>query len=197
MGIKDLLGEEEEVKETKSNRGTSGTSDRYGEDMAPWGTVERTSVEVERIEVEAVIGGVLQRVTLRGCAPDEVGDVIRAWDAQAKFRDDFPRRGGGGRDTKLVRCYQIAGAGLSCYEGDEVRTVLISKAKRDGLAEAIAQLGRLNDDHTSKLADVLGGETSKAILLKDPEEQFGVKYWMTDDGKAFLDSVQAEPPAEE
>lgn len=94
------------------------------------------------IEIEAVIGGALMRVTfVAGTNPAQVPALIREIDPAVQFRDSFPTRGGGGaRATQgaKVLVITVEGRGDSIFikltattkDGDDT-SISVSK-KRSG-----------------------------------------------------------------
>jgi hypothetical protein len=162
---------------------------------------------VERIEVEAVVCGALQRVTLVGVAPHQVKAYLTALDPVAKVRDDFPSRGfgggGGGRDCKtgrlLVVNVRATDSGLfwkltvSGPDGDV--PVEVSKKKADTFLDALRSVNKIDDALLEKLSTAISGKKEAVAVLT---VEVGVKYWTGDDGKHFVDSVVGESggPAE-
>jgi len=155
---------------------------------------------ITQIEVDVVCSGVLQRLTLGGLAPTEVAAFLREIDPQVQFRDSFPVRGGGKRDTKDGVCLFLQGdvkdAGafwkLVCQSGDETVTVDVSKRRSGTFVEDVIGLGCLGDGSVERLRKII--ETKGAITLPlVAAEQFGVRYWVSDDGsgRAYMDSMEA------
>ena len=160
--------------------------------------------DIATVNIEAVIGGALMRIEFTAVNPAEVAAFLRGLDPSAKFRDDFPRGGFGGnkRETKLTRCVVISAdvremgkfINLTCQNGDDITVAVSKKAAEDWLPKLEA-LGKLSEHNLTKLQHAFTDRKSATVILT-PEEQFGVAYWTTDDGKAFLDAMQVEPPAE-
>lgn len=159
---------------------------------------------VERIEVEAVVGGVLQKITVTGVSPEKTGDFLRGLDPACKVRDAFPMKAmGGNRETKsaavavIVLDVRESGKFWSFIatrpDGEEVN-VKVGKAKSDAVLEQLRALGRLSDGHFAKLEGAIDTKKSATVILEDAS-RFGVKYWTGDDGSAFADGFDAAPPA--
>lgn len=155
------------------------------------------------VEVEAVVKGALMKVFFRGDVnPAEIPDRLRALDPGVKFRDDFPKRGGGPKETKAARCLvanlRVSGSGmfidLTCEGADDDVSVSVPKSKSESFVGDLRGLGRIHDSNIEKLEKAIEAKGSATVILRE-DEQFGVKYWSTDDGKHFLDSLMAEPPA--
>lgn len=160
------------------------------------------STIVESIEVEAVVGGCLQRMRLKANTdPAQVKAIILAADPNALVRDAFPVRGGGSRETKTARAKVISAritpngkfCDIICQNGDDI-TVAVSKKKAETFPTDLAALGRLTPHNIEKIQTAYATNGSATVILT-AEEEFGVHYWVTDDGKAFMDSLSAEPPA--
>jgi len=160
---------------------------------------------IAEISVEAVVGGCLQRIRFKpGTNPADVGAILRGCDPAAKVRDDFPHRNyGGARATKLARVLvvnvRVTDAAkfidLTCQaEGDDL-SVAISKKSAGTFLEDLKALGRLSSAHIGKLAAAFEHKGSATVVLADEGEQFAVKFWTTDDGRHFMDSLIAEPPS--
>jgi hypothetical protein len=164
---------------------------------------------VNAVQVECVLGGVLMTIQFgKGTNPAEVPAMLRAWDANVKVRDAFPARGfgGGNRETKLARALVInarfnADGGkfidVTGRCGDDELSIGVGKQKGDDFIKALHDIGRLSERNLAKLdtaAEAKKG-TPCVVVLSDAE-QFGVKYWSSDDGKAWFDSAVAEAPAE-
>lgn len=158
---------------------------------------------VKEVSVEAVVCGVLQRITLEeGTNPADVLPWLKSLDPDCKVRDDFPRSGkfGGGRETKLARALtihaRITDSGkfvdMVCQNGDDL-TVAVSKKSADSFLGDLRALGKLTEKNLGKLETAFESKKEVTIILTDPE-QFGVHFWKTDDGKAFMDSLTATPP---
>jgi hypothetical protein len=161
---------------------------------------------VESVELEAVIGGALMRLKLKGgqLSPVEVLPLLKAVDPNVKVRDDFPSKNFGKRDSKLTRAMVInldasrngsTFIDIICQNGDDLK-VGVSKKHSDGFVKLIGDLGKVSAKNITKLAEAQESKKSATVILTE-EEQFGVLYWTTDDGKAFLEGVQAAPPAAE
>ncbi len=157
---------------------------------------------VESIEVEAVVGGCLQRIRLGAQVnPAAVKSLILAADPGALVRDAFPVRGGGSRETKTARAKVVSArvtpngkfCDIICQNGDDI-TVAVSKKKAETFPTDLAALGRLTPHNIEKIQNAYATNGSATVILA-AEEEFGVNYWVTDDGKAFMDSLSPEPPA--
>lgn len=181
----------------KSNPSTTQNYNEDAED-AP----NELSIIVESIEVEAVVGGCLQRIRLKANTdPAQVKAIILAADPGALVRDAFPVRGGGSRETKTARALvinvRVSDSGkfvdIICQNGEDL-SVAVSKKRADGFPTDLANLNRLTEHSLAKIVNAYQSKGLAVVILTEPE-QFGVNYWVTDDGKAFLDSLSAEPPA--
>ena len=158
---------------------------------------------IEGIEVEAVVGGALQRIRLRaGTNPALVAALLKTLDPGAEVRSAFPARGNfGSRETKTARVLVIqarvtdGGAFIDLIgrNGADL-SVSVSKKSAAGFLDAVKALGKLSDTHLQTL-DKAWADKAQATIILPESEQFGVQYWTTDDGKAFMDSLVAEPPA--
>lgn len=161
------------------------------------------STIVESIEVEAVVGGCLQRMRLKANTdPAQVKAIILAADPNALVRDAFPMRGqSGSRETKTARAKGIIAritangkfVDLLCQNGDDI-SVQVSKRKGETFVTDLAALGKLSEHNLKKIQDAFATLTAATVLLTEAEE-FSVHYWTSDDGKAFMDSMSPEPPA--
>jgi len=193
--LKELLGEVE----------SDEVEDDEAQDMpGPVEEVGRCAILelVEGIEVEAVVGGALQRVRwVAGTDPSQVGPMLKFLDPGVKLRDDFPRKGFGNRETKLARVLvvsvRVTDSGkfwdLVAQNGEDLSISVPKKASEDVVPQ-IQALGKVGEKHLSKLQKAIDEKGTATVILPEAE-QFGAKYWTTDDGKAFLDSFEAEPPA--
>ena len=158
---------------------------------------------IEGVEVEAVVGGALQRIRFgAGANPALVGPMLKALDPNALVRDAFPARGNfGNRETKTARCLVInarvmdngAFIDLVSQNGEDL-SVAVSKKNSASFASDVSALNKLSEKNLAKLHKAFDEKGSATIILSEPE-QFGVQYWTTDDGKHFMDSLVAEPPA--
>ena len=158
---------------------------------------------VDGIEVEAVVGGALQRVRfVRGMNPAQVLTALKSFDPNVTVRDEFPRKSFGNRETKVARVLvvslRVTDSGkfwdLVAQNGEDL-SIAVSKKMADSVLGDIAALNKLGEKQLAKLQEAVESKGSATVILPE-DEQFGAKYWKTDDGKAFLDSFQAEPPAE-
>lgn len=155
------------------------------------------------VEIEAVVGGALQRIQfVAGTNPAEVKAMLLSLDPNTKVRDDFPKRGSfGNRETKAARCLVINArvtdtgkfVDLVCQNGDDL-SVAVSKKNSETFLQDLTALQKLHDRNLKKLAKAFDEKGTATVILGD-DEQFGVNYWTTDDGKAFMDSMATEPPA--
>lgn len=155
------------------------------------------------IELEAVVGGALMKLQFGpGLNPAGIKAGLLAMDPAAKVRDDFPKRGNfGNRDTKTTRCVTILVKvtdaykffDLVCQNGDDIK-VTVSKKKADSFPSDLAALGKLTEKNIAKIQEAVEGKKEATVILGEGE-QFGVNYWASDDGKAFMDSLTPEPPA--
>jgi len=167
-----------------------------------------TLEQIQGIEVEAVVGGVLQRIRFApGVNPADVGAMLRGLDPGVKLRDDFPRgRAGGPRATLeatvVVINVRVADSGtfvdLVCQaDGDDLSVAVPRKAVQEFL-ETVKGLGRLSAEHAEKLTAFSADAKGSMTIVITEEERFTVAYWRTDDGRAFLDRVieaSAQPKA--
>ena len=153
------------------------------------------------IEIEGIIGGVLQRVKFEpGTNPLDAVALLKEIDANAQFRDAFPSRGmGGNRPTLEARALVIsaevkdAGAFIRLTaqnaEGEDL-TIAVSKKKSGEWLPALEALGKLTDKSLAKLKAAFDGKKAATVVLAEPE-QFTACYWKSDDGSAYLDSMKA------
>ena len=166
--------------------------------------VRTFAVDLIGVELEAVVCGVLQRIKFGSeTDPTQIGPWLKALDPNCKVRDDFPAKGafGGKRDTLLARTIMIQACksdhglfiDLIAQNGDDI-TVSVPKSKAEGFGESVKALGKLGEKTLAKLDAALSGKGTAIPVMLGLHEQFGVKYWKTDDGKAFLDSVCVEAP---
>lgn len=204
----------DDTDDTQGQQGQQGQQGPQGQivapavagikDAGPTAAAVHMSVTVERVEVECVIGGALQRVVLRNVAPHKTLEYLRGLDPGVKVREDFPSKGfgGGNRETKMGRILTIqvraTDSGLfwslvvSGPDGDV--TVEVSKKQAGGFLDAVKALNKLDDANVAKLSDAIGAKKQAVVVVA---VEMGVKYWSTDDGKHFVDSVVAEVPATE
>ena len=159
-------------------------------------------VDLIGVEVEAVVCGVLQRIKFgAGINPAQIGPWLKALDPNCKVRDDFPSKGafgGKNRDVLLARVLMVQARksdhglfiDLIAQDTDDI-TVSVPKAKAEGFGESVKALGKLGEKALAKLEAALTGKGMAVPVVFLPAEQFGVKYWKTDDGKYFMDSVCA------
>ena len=165
---------------------------------------------IEKIEIEAVVGGVLQKITLAaGFNPTEVLAGLKALDENAKVRDDFPAKSswGGNRETKTARVLSISARNtasgkfieLGCIEivNGKEKDVAIAVGKDDseGFLAAVIAVGTLNETQTEELTKALTSANGKAsINLRKAENQFGADYYLSKSGSAYLSKVKPEAP---
>jgi hypothetical protein len=145
----------------------------------------------------------LQRIRFAGGVnPAEVHGMLRSLDPGVKVRDAFPSKfGGGNRETKLARALvinlRITDSGkfidLICQNGEDL-SVSVSKKNSDGFLDQLKALGKLHDKNLGRCEKAFAEKGAAAVILSD-EEQFGVQYWKTDDGKAFMEGMVPEAPA--
>jgi hypothetical protein len=158
---------------------------------------------IEGVEIEAVVGGALQRIRFAGgINPADVAGMLRTLDANAKVRDAFPMKAAfGNRETKLARALvinlRITDSGkfidITCQNGEDL-SVSVSKKNSDTFLDSLRALGKLHEKNVAKAEKAFAEKGAAVLILKD-EEQFGVQYWKTDDGKAFMEGMVAEAPA--
>jgi len=156
------------------------------------------------IEVDVVMKGCLQRIKLKaGTDPARVADLIKAADPNAKLRDDFPRSKQYSRETKTARALSIIVKvtdsskfiDVICSSGDDDFTIGVPRKKADSFPDDLAALGKLSERNMDKIRGAFESKGSATVVLG--AEEFGVVYWTTDDGKHFLDSMAADPPADQ
>lgn len=164
-----------------------------------------TIAAIAGIEIEAIIGGALMRISLiAGTNPASVPPMLRELDPSVQFRDAFPMRGGGAaRATLQARALVITAEArgemtfvkITATNSDgEDLTIAVSKKKAPEWLPAVEALGRLSAKTLSKLKAALEAKKAATAILADAE-QFGVAYWKADDGTAYLDSMTTDPPA--
>ena len=156
------------------------------------------------LEIEAVVAGVLMKVRFTaGVTPASAVESLRRADPGAKFRDDFPSKGAfGKRETKTARALvlnaDVRDSGkfisITVTSGSDDLSVSVGKKIADEWLGKVEALGKLTDRNVEKLRAAFENKKPATIVLGEAE-QFGVRYWTTDDGKAFLDDMEAEPPA--
>ena len=156
------------------------------------------------IEIEAIIGGAVQRVSFAPeTSPVAAVELLRELDANVQFRTQFFTKGGGGnRDTRQARVSVISAEARNggkfikmtaeTAEGDAV-TISVSKKKSDGWLTDLRALSKLHDKNMDKLSGALDGGKPATVILSE-DEQFGAAYFATDDGAAYLDSMSADAP---
>jgi len=174
------------------------------EDAEVWVDVEDLLQNIESIECEAIVGGALQRVRFTAHTnPATVKQILTALDPGVKVRNEFPSRGqGGNRDVKLARALVINAritdqgkfVDLVCQNGEDL-TVAVSKKNSDGFLDQLKAVGRVTELHLARLQQAFTDKKSATVILA-ADEQFGVKYFTLDDGRAYLDSLTAEVPAD-
>ena len=141
----------------------------------------------------------LMRGTFGNVTPAGVIEFIRGFDADAKFRDDFPSKGFN-RETKLATVYVVEGGGRNGVpqfrltgkgpDGNVSVRVIRDEGK---FIESLRGLGKLAESELEALAKAVGENKNYQILIEKKEERFGVKYWHKEDpASGFVDSVQAE-----
>ncbi len=197
--IDELLGTAEEMKTAEAPAAATGSVATI---MAQDKPVYNALGFIQSTECEAVVGGALQRITFKpGTNPADVGTLLRTLDPNAKVRDDFPRKSfGGGRDTKAASVsviqLRVSDSGkfwdLIGQNGDDI-SISVSKKNSDGFLDQLKGLNRLNEKHIAKLQEALDKKGQATVILPE-DEKFGAKYWTSDDGKAFLDSIEPQPP---
>ena len=168
--------------------------------------VKTFNVDMIGIEIECVVGGALQRIKF-GCEsdPTQILPWLKALDPSVKVRDDFPKGGFGGKfggkDTLHARVLMIqvrkSTSGtfidLVSRNGDDF-TVAVTKKNVEGFGVSVHALGKLTERSLAKLDASLSGKDNTGMVVLTGAEQFGVKYWKSDDGKCFMDSVCVEVP---
>lgn len=164
------------------------------------------SESIREVKIEAVFKKVLMMVSFApGVLPGDAIEGLRALDPEVKFRDDFPKSGGGAfgkRDTKVARALTIIAdvretgkfITIIATTGADDLSVSVGKKGADEWFGKVSSLGKLSDRNLEKLRAAFDGKKLATITLGG-SEQFGVKYWTTDDGKAFLEEMVPEPPA--
>lgn len=208
------LSELGQVRPAKASSGDNGLD--FGADVVPPKSIapkplravaspvvgELVDVEgmerVERIEVDAVVGGCLMKITLSGFAPQDVLPWLKSCDAGCKVRDDFPAKGAfGKRETKRARLKAVtlkASANgtfidLLC-KGEKSVSVTVSKKSADGFIAALSGTGRVYQDNLDELQAAFDSKGNATVMLDDAEA-VDVEYWTTEDGKAFMESLHA------
>jgi hypothetical protein len=157
------------------------------------------------VEIEAVCCGALMKVRFTGgVTPREAVDYLRAHDAATKFRDDFPAKGfgGGKRETKVARALviniDVRDSGkfinITATTGTDDLSIHVGKKGADEWLPKLEALSKLGDRNLGKIRSAFENKGSATVVLQEAE-QFGVKYWTTDDGKAFLEEMVVEAPA--
>ena len=160
-------------------------------------------IEVVCVSFEAVVGGALMRIDL---GPDTDPAQVKPWlmnlDPNAQVRDGFPMKGSfQPRETKLAKALTLLTKvmgdkkfiTIGCDTDDDEIQVGVGQKKVDDFLKELLGMGKLSNRNKRKLEKSLQDKTEEFFRLKDGES-FGVKYWSTDDGKHFCDSIQAEAP---
>jgi hypothetical protein len=159
---------------------------------------------ISNIEIEAIVSGALMRVAfIAGTNPAIVPGLLRELDPSVQFRDSFPSRGSAARATLQARALVVTveGRGDSIFiritgtnkDGEDLTIAVPKKKAADWLLAAEA-LHKLSDRTVKKLQAAVEGKKSATAILMEPE-QFGVAYWKSDDGTAYMENMTAEPPA--
>jgi hypothetical protein len=200
MGIFD----EEDKKKTTGARGTQGATTEHTEDtekrLNDLQMKTNEEIQVVQLEVEAVIGGCLQRVTLTGVSPEKTLEFLKGLDAGVKVRDDFPKmgKGFGARETKsavaMVMTAKKKGdyksLDITCEGADGDVTVSVGK---NGMDEIVQKLGALKCLHESaaldKVAAALTGVDGQATCILKEGERFAVTYATGGNGAHYLEGV--------
>ena len=148
-----------------------------------------------------MVNGCLMRIDFKAeTSPMLVADALKVMGA--KVRDDFPSRGNfGKKETKLARALTIIARvtesgkfiDVVAQNGEDL-SISVTKKKADDFAGEIKALGKVHEKNLAKLEKVMAEKGNATIILSE-DEQFGVQFWTTDDGKAFYDGAVAEPPA--
>lgn len=190
MNFDDLLSDD--TPETSTPEAPKPTKSESGSKNKP----APSGVRVEKIEVEAVVCGVLQRVTLTGCAPDQVGAYLKALDPTCKTRDDFPSKSfGGKKETKsailMVITLRASDSGLFIdlvCQGESDVSVSVGKKKAPDFRNELAALGKISAANLAKIDDAIANKGQTTIIFHETDG-IQVNYWTTDDGKAFYESL--------
>lgn len=165
-----------------------------------------TTPQIEQIEIEAVVAGALQRIRFgAGTNPADVPGYLKELDPNCQMRDGFPVKGVGRRDTKHARVVMVnlkaSGSGLfidliahNADDGDF--SISVPKKSSEGFRDAIAGLNVLSEANLAKLDTAISGQKQATVILSEGE-QFGAKYWSSDDGKHFLDELTSDAPKAE
>ena len=160
-------------------------------------------IEVVCISFEAVVGGALMRIDL---GPDTDPTQVKPWlmdlDPNAQVRDAFPMKGSfQPKETKLAKALTLLTnvmrdkkfVTIGCETNEDEIQVSIGQKKVDEMLNQLISMDKLSKRNRAKLKKSLEEKTEEFFRLKEGES-FGVKYWTTDDGKHFCDSIQAEAP---
>lgn len=194
MRATDLFGDADEAAPV-SGASTSGQAQTaaprpVGPDEIDWTLVQSTSIE-------CILGGVLMRVTLGpGVAPTHALAILREWDPNVQVRTEWPRKGGGARETKQAQACSISvrvtDAGkfvdLVCNDGTDDLSVTVPKRMAETFLDDLAKTEQVTDAHLAKLSDAYVKKASATVILGDAE-RFTVRYFRLDDGRAFVESV--------
>lgn len=177
-------------------------------DDQPQGDVAGVLSHIASIELEAVVGGCLQRITFDrgqyGTAPNpaQIKGALLTLDPNAKVRDQFFTKGGGPKDVKTARAQVLIIAvkdtfkkvELVCQNGDDV-TVSVGKRDVDEFPIKIEALGKLTPKNLAKVKAAFDDKGEATVILSEPEV-FGVKY-VDFGGRLYLEEMTPEPPAAE
>lgn len=176
-----------------------GVPDGSDDSDGPAASSLQPTVSLERVDVEAVVGGVLMRLSFRGVTqPGAIAGWLKAQDAGAKWRDDFPKKfDGKARETKsaLVKVITLRASDSGLFwdlvavgDGDEL-SVSVSKKLSGDFADRLRLTEALAPERLVKLTEAIAGKKTATLILTETEGLV-VKYWTTDDGKAFVEGVE-------
>lgn len=165
---------------------------------------------IGKIEVEAVVGGVLQKITFEsGFNPADILASLKLLDENTKVRDDFPAKSawGGNRETKTAYVLSIrasnTGAGKfielaagRVVDGKEEEVLInVGKDDSDKWLENVIALGKLTETQLDKLNHALNDKNGKASLILKDAQCFGAEYYESKNGSAYLSKMTVEHPA--
>ncbi|MFP4192938.1 MAG: hypothetical protein ACLFU6_12805 [Candidatus Hydrogenedentota bacterium] len=181
------------VKQTETPEGDNGTPTPESF------TAANVVSQIERIEVECVVNGCLQRIRFAaGTNPADVGPMIRTLDPGAVLRDSFPTRGGGGRQTKeakvLVITMRAADAGLfidlTAETQEDAVSISVPRKQAATFIDTLRSLNALKEKSLEKLQHAVDSKSSATVVL-GADEVLTARYWISDDSRCFLDSLVA------
>jgi len=188
--------DDDEGKEKEGKKEASTETQRHREE----GEEGVKRGRCEGLEVEAVVGGCLQRIKLVGVSPEKTLEFLKGLDPGVKVRDDFPKMGGkfGARETKsavaMVMTAKKKGdyksLDITCQGADGGVTVSVSKKGMDEIVQKLSGLKCLHESAgLDDIAAALTGADGQATCILKEGERFAVQYTTADNGAHYLEGV--------